>query len=135
MMFQLQMFLLGILITGGRNESSSLSSAEVFIPALNQSCSLSNMIQSRFRHTQNNFLSCGGDENGNGKKCEVYSPHTGNWSVESYDLREMRYGHTSWSLGNGNVVLLGGWSSNSTTEIVIQGNGTSRGFDLEHPRM
>ena len=125
--------LLGILITGGQNKSGRLSSAEVFIPGLNESCSLSNMTQSRFRHTQNDFLSCGGDE-GKGNKCEVYSPQRGNWRIESYSLHYERHGHTSWSL-NESVVLLGGWYSNSTTEI-IHGNGTlSRGFDLKHQRM
>ena len=92
------------------------------------------MTQSRCRHTQNDFLSCGDDESDK-NKCEVYTPQTGNWSIETYNLIESRYGHTSWSLDNGSVVLLGGWSSNNTTEILIQGVGTSRGFDLKHERM
>ena len=127
--------MLGILITGGENNSGRLSSAEVFIPALNKSCSLSNMTQSRCRHTQNGFLSCGDDQSSGGNKCEVYTPQTGKWSIETYNLTASRFRHTSWSLDNGSVVLLGGWSSNITTEILIQGVGTSRGFDLKHERM
>ena len=95
------------------------------------------MIQTRFRHTQNKLLSCGGDDSnsGNKNKCEFYNPNTASWSIESYNLVEGRHGHTSWSLGNGSVVLLGGWSSDSTTEIVTQGSGTKIGFDLENPTM
>ena len=91
------------------------------------------MNQARNRHTQNDFLSCGDDVN-YGNTCEVYTPQTGNWSIETYNLTEVRYGHTSWSLDNGSVVLLGGWYTGNTT-ILIQDGGTSRGFDLKHERM
>ena len=95
---------------------------------------LSNMTQSRCRHTQNDFLSCGDDQSSGENKCEVYIPETGKWSIEDYNLTESRFGHTSWSLNNGSVVLLGGWSASITTET-IQGGGTLRGFDLKQERM
>ena len=55
------------------------------------------------------------------------------WRQEPYNLTEKRHGHTSWSLNNGSVVLLGGRDSENTTETVTPGVGTARGFNLKYP--
>ena len=101
-------------------------------------------------HTQNEFLSCGGDtitsplNDLHRNDCEVYNPLTASWSLESYNLTDYIWGHNSWSLGNGSVLLLGGtgyyldgtteWhEKNDKTEMVTQGVGSTKSFDLHHP--
>ena len=123
---------LGILISGGLFSGDvGLSSAEVYIPGLNMSCLLPNMTTSRHFHSQNNLLACSGfDAN---TTCEVFTPGVG-WRREPYNLEE-RYDHVSWTLNNGNVVLLGGkGSSANTAEIITQGVGTVSGFNLHTSR-
>ena len=117
---------LGLLISGGFN-GGYLASAEVYIPALNQSCLLPNMTTNRTQHSQNNLLACGGY--GRPTSCEVFTPGVG-WRPEPYRLREERRGHTSWTLSNGSVLLLGGEGSYNTTEIITPGLGTRPGFGL-----
>ena len=100
-------------------------------------------------HTQNEFLTCGGiTPNNTGPdyyyntphNCEVYNPLTASWSLESYNLTENMILHNSWSLGNGSVLLLGGvkgWTLSELhaykTEMVTQGIGSTKSFDLQHP--
>ena len=122
--------LLGILISGGYH-ASALASAEVFIPALNRSCSLPYMTTTRYGHSQNNLLACGGY--GSRSTCEVFTPGVG-WRPEPYSLESCgRSYHTSWTLNNGSVLLLGGgcWSDENTTVLITPGVGTKPGFSLE----
>ena len=102
------------------------------------------MKEPRIYHTQNEFLTCGGTTPGRSyhtpHTCEVYNPLTASWSLESYNLTENIYAHNSWSLGNGSVLLLGGMKGNTIsetrfykTEMVTQGIGSTKSFDLQHP--
>ena len=90
-------------------------------------------------HTQNEFLSCGGDtitsplNDLHRNDSEVYNPLTASWSLESYNLTDYIWGHNSWSLGNGSVLLLGGGGRSDKTEMVTQGIGSTKSFDLQHP--
>ena len=92
-------------------------------------------------HTQNEFLTCGGASGAErGLQCEVYNPLTASWSLEPYNLTDKIYNHNSWSLGNGSVLLLGGvkgWTLSELhaykTEMVTQGIGSTKSFDLQHP--
>ena len=127
--------MIGILISGGWNYEDGwhhLSSVEVYSPALNTSCLLPDMTTGRYFHSQNSFLTCGGDNGVGERSCEVYSPGEG-WSLEPYTLTQSRYDHTSWTLNNGSVLLLGGYYYNSdTTELVTPGVGTKPGFTLKY---
>ena len=98
----------GILITGGTNKNGSLSSVELFIPETNQICSLPPMTHSRHLHSQNQFLACGGGGKTSGSSCEEFNPKLGEWSLRTSPLIRSRRGHSSWSLTNGSVILLGG---------------------------
>ena len=117
---------------------SFLSSSELYIPEENTSCSLSEMTLSRAYHTQNNLISCGGQSTYSlagaptSIVCEFYSPLLG-WIQEPFNLKVARSGHTSWTLNNGSVLLMGGNFSDTTTELVKLGQGTQPGFDLEYP--
>ena len=124
---------LGILITGGFSNDFRLSSVELFLPGLNLSCSLPDMTRTREDHTHN-VLSCGGQGylKGTSTSCEVYTAG-GGWRQERYNLTRERWAHTSWALSNGSIVLLGGWTDPSSTEIVTPGLGTRPGFSLKYP--
>ena len=119
--------IVGILISGG----GLLSSAEVYIPSLQKSCSLPSLRASRYRHTQNNLLACGGFGSDTATTCELYSPGVG-WRPEPYTLAEERRGHSSWTLSNGSVVLLGG-EGTTRTEVLTPGVGTRPGFPMRYP--
>ena len=125
-------------MTGGvNNEVSGVSTAEIFLPDLNTTCSLPALTLRRGHHTQNGLLACGGwnrdDEVGPPSTCEVFTPGVG-WRREPYNLKE-RYDHVGWTLNNGNVVLLGGrGSSANTAEIITQGVGTVSSFSLHTSR-
>ena len=67
--------------------------------------------------------------------CVSFSPGQTNWSQEPYSLLEKRYFHSSWTLSNGSVLLLGGVQSPATTELVTEGVGSSPGFDLKYPSL
>ena len=83
-------------------------------------------------HTQNGFLSCGGFETPS--LCEVFTPG-GGWTEEPYQLNQERWGHTSWTLNNGSVLLLGGQSAQNTTELVMPGLSTRPAFSLKYPSL
>ena len=122
-------FAVGILISGGQNGAGDpVASVEIFIPDLNKSCSLPSLTTSRSDHSQNNFLACGGETTPT--TCEVFTPGVG-WSPEPYSLTEGRRHHTSWTLNNGSVLLLGGLETR-TTEILTPGVGTGPAFSLKY---
>ena len=129
----LTIFILGIPITGGFSNDERLSSVELFLPGLNLSCSLPDMTRTREDHTHS-VLSCGGKGylQGTSTSCEAFTAGAG-WRLERYNLTTERWAHTSWALGNGSIVLLGGWSAHSTTEILTPGVGTRPAFNLKYP--
>ena len=126
----------GILITGGSSQYDGhiLPSAEVYMPELDRSCSLPNLTLSRNGHTQDSFLSCGGTgTNGTETEttCEAYIPGD-TWIREPYILTQRRSWHTSWTLNNGTVILLGGKDSSKTTEAITPEVGTDTAFFLTY---
>ena len=66
----------GMLITGGYQDPedlSALSSAEVFLPSLNTTCSLPTMVSPRSRHSLTGLLACGGEgDNETSTSCELF---------------------------------------------------------------
>ena len=114
--------------------------AEIYVPELQKSCSLSKMTLQRYRHTANGFLSCGGsfynnsyngEEDWSYETCEVYVPGLG-WRREPYILNTWKADHTSWTLKNGSVLLLGSYFDDNETELVTPGVGSVPGFYLNN---
>lgn len=128
-----QKYYIGILITGGigQYEGPILSSAELYIPDLDRSCSLPDLPVTRDGHTQNSFLTCGGNGTEIETTCEVLIPGD-TWRREPYKLTQKRSWHTSWTLNNGTVILLGGGFSSDTSENVTPGLGSAPGFSLKY---
>ena len=111
--------------------------AEIYVPELQKTCYLSNMTMQRYDHSQNGFLSCGGRRFTDGEDlsfetCEVYVPGVG-WRLEPYTLNTWISDHTSWTLKNGSVLLLGSLLDGNNTELVTPGVGTVPGFYLNNP--
>ena len=122
----------GILITGGNNKNGFLSSVELFIPEIHQSCSLPPMTRSRNLHSQNQFLACGGGDRSSGSTCEEFNPKLGQWSLRKSPLIQSRRRHSSWTLNNGSVILLGGIhnTKENITELVSPGLQSVRSLQL-----
>ena len=123
----------GILIIGGANGGGGCYiTGEVYMPALNKTCIFPQSDFMRIRHSETGFLACGGHSKGN--TCEFYTPGVG-WRLEPYNLTQRRSDHTSWTLNNGTVVLLGGGDGPTSTEFVTPGVGTWPGFSLKYSSM
>jgi len=108
----------GFIISGNGNGNKSLKKVELYNPASGNSCPvLLDMQENRDSHTSCSGLVCGGsggiDE---GSTCEKITGSTG-----SVKLRQERWQHMCWSLpGDDKILLLGGWGSPTTTEIVSE---------------
>ena len=121
--------ILVILISGGLNFGARRSVEAIFpngtnlrtLPDLPIERSLG-----RFDHSQDGFTACSAHD------CVTLSD--GQWK-QSHTLLYDRYGHTSWTLGDGRIVLMGGWSRNfgTTTEIITPGSPiNTEGFNLKY---
>ena len=128
----------GILIVGGsaykeRNYSewNDLNSAEIFNPMTRRTCSVGNLKQARHMHTICNNMVCGGSEREALTSCEKFD---GISSFTSLPVRlvKARYDHLCWGLESGDVLLLGGHHSPTTTERV-SADGSSSALDFKLP--
>ena len=111
-------------------------SAEVFLPATSTSCQLAAyLVQGRDGHTQDGLLACGGDHLDT--SCEQFSPATGTWARTSHTLQQRRYGHVSWSVEEGTILMGGGhqYGARLTTEIVKHGGTTETSFHMKYGTM
>ena len=117
-----------ILITGG---SGTEHSAEVFLPSTSTSCQLPGLVLGRYRHTQDTFLLCGSTYSDAWTSCEEFSPATGTWALTNHTLQKSRYGHVSWSVEEG-TLLMGGFSSGTTSEIVKHDATTETSFEMKY---
>ena len=92
-------------------------------------CTLPDIPAERWGHTQNGLLICGGSSVTR-ENCMTLTD--GQWT-QSHTLLYDRYYHTSWALGDGRVVLMGGYYSETTTEIISPDSATStEGFTLKY---
>lgn len=108
----------GLLITGGEGTEYS---TEIFVPSTNTSCNFVRMPNARDEHSQEGFQVCGGEHLP--KTCDTWNPETGLWTP-SQTLRQNRLNHNSWVSEEG-VILLGGSSIPTTTEMLSNGTGSS----------
>jgi len=115
----------GFIITGG---DSLDKKAEVLNPFIGLSCPLPDLAEEMWGHSHcGNLLF-------RKQSCLKMNP-TGSFSPTSVSLLQKRGGHLCWSLpgGGGEVMLLGGEGSPTTTEIVsADGSSTRRSWDLKY---
>ena len=114
------------------------STAELYLPSSNESCTLPNMPEcdyswmsgsGRYSHTvSKDGLVCGGvfmDYT-----CTQWTPETGSWG-ECIVLDEGREGHVSWTPNNGSgTYLMGGTDSRSSTTLIRPDGTVEPGFEL-----
>ena len=112
-------------MTGGWDTETS---AELISTNGSTICELPTMSQSKCYHTQSGLTACGGGDSE--RSCIKFE--AGAWKTLTDNLVKKRRGHSSWVNSNGHFLLIGGWDSPTTTEIVYQ-NGTSiRSFDPKY---
>ena len=119
-----------VLITGGWNDADDLRSTEIFSPVAKERCSLPQLPQNRYYHSQNGGLVCGGSHPDAKSNCVKWSPAFGNWTT-SHALRQERYHHVSWATASG-VYLIGGFKSPRTSERVKLDGSVEEGFSLKY---
>ena len=118
---------LAILLTGG---DDTLTSAEVLFTNGSSICELPQLSQSKSEHTQSGLTACGGWGSDTRRNCIKFE--AGSWITLTDNLVEEHDIHSSWVSPDGDIHLIGGSGSLTTTEIVNQ-NGTSiRSFDLKY---
>ncbi|AYZ95730.1 putative Ig domain-containing protein [Burkholderia dolosa] len=107
-----------VLVAGGYNGSSYLSSAELYHPDTKTWESVASMSSARYRHTatllpDGTVLVAGGYHSSSGylSSAELYHPDTKTWeSVAS--MSSARYDHTATLLPDGTVLVAGGYDGN-----------------------
>ena len=109
---------------------SSYKTVEVLFKNGTSYCTLPDVSEFRYFHTQDGLTACGGPNFDTQDNCVTLTD--GQWT-QSHTLLHMRYHHTSWALGDGRVMLMGGEGSPTTTEIISPGSDTiTQGFPLKY---
>jgi N-acetylneuraminic acid mutarotase len=108
-----------VLVTGGYNGSTYLSSSEVYDPATNTWSSAGSMASARYFHTATRLPSgkvlITGGTNGSSAvaSAEVYDPVTNTWSSAG-SMASARYEHTATLLSSGKVLVTGGYNGSTS---------------------
>ena len=115
----------------GGEHGPILKSAEIFNPMTRRTCSVGNLKLARTGLTMCNNMVCGGWTREAKKSCEKFD---GVSSFTSLPVRlaKSRLHHLCWGLKSGDVLLLGGWYSEKTTERV-SADGSSSKLDFKLP--
>ena len=105
----------------------------MFLPSTSTSCLMSaSLVIGRYGHTQDGLLACGGGYDSDAPtSCEEFSPATGTWARTNHTLQEERRDHVSWSVEEG-TILMGGWGSQTTSEIVKHDGTTETSFEMKY---
>ena len=111
-----------IIVTGGEGEGYTyLTSVEVLSPTgVRLPCSVPLLPDSRYHHTQDGEVACGGQDYDDATSCSTLTA-TG-WT-KSHNLVYQRRKHASWNSPDG-LLLIGGEYSLRTTELLT--NTSSR---------
>ena len=116
-----------IIITGGDSTRSDRS-VEILHANGSYWCSLPDLPDKRKNHTQSGLVTCGGIGSDIWTSCLTFS--SGQWRT-SHQLQQKRWDHFSWMSQHG-VVLMGGYGSRTTTEILTEDGQSSPSFPLKY---
>lgn len=126
-----------VLVAGGYNGSSSLTSAEVYDPVANSWTTVASMNAARIYHTatlltNGKVLAAGG---GTSATAEVYDPGANTWTAVAV-MNSKRQWHTATPLPNGKVLVAGGSSTgfDTLTSVVVYDRGLGFG-DWQRPTL
>ena len=101
---------------------------EIYLPSDNTSCSLPELPEVRYWHTQDGPWTCGGGGSSTWTTCDQWSE--GSWT-RSVSLSVERINHVSWATASG-VYLIGGSVSKKTSELVKEDGSVEEGFKLKY---
>ena len=123
-----------VLITGS-GSSPYGRTAEIYNPLTKTSCSLPQLPEMRYQHTQDGELACGGpitimEGVLSNSTCIKWSPVSGTWT-KSHTLIRKRHGHVSWATTSG-VYLIGSHYSARTSEKVKVDGSVEGTFGLKY---
>ena len=107
-----------------------MTSAEVLFTNGSSICELPQLSQSKSSHTQSGLAACGGLDSDTRRSCIKFE--AGSWTTLTDNLVEERRLHSSWVSPDGDILLIGGYYSRTTTEIISQNGISSRSFDLKY---
>ena len=118
--------LAAILVVGGHPYDSQ-SSVEAITTDGTPLCALPDLPDQRRYHTIDNHIMCGG------YKTQTSCLHyvAGKWTKYRNDLKFKRIHHESWRRQDGQVILIGGSVSKTTSEV-LSISGHQEGFNLQH---
>jgi len=91
-------------------------------------CSLPDLPDDHYYHTQSGLVTCGGWYTNTRTSC--YTLTSGVWT-KSHTLRHERYLHSSWTSPMG-IVLMGGSVSKTTTELLTDDGQSTDYFSLQY---
>ena len=118
-----------ILITGGYG----LNTTELFLLSSGTSCTLPPLPHTRYGHTLDQHILCGGKDSED--TCLQWSPDTGTWE-ELLTLDVPRSNHVSWTTGIGTYLMGGhcniGCLNGNTTSLIKTDETQEPGFDLKY---
>ena len=110
-------------------KSGPLKSVEAYNPHTKKICKLPDLPYNVFSHTLCGGLLCGGTDGE--KSCLKLGP--AGFVKTTVSLQQSRRYHLCWNVPEG-VLLLGGQSSPSSTELVLRdGSASVSQFELTHP--
>ena len=122
-----------MLVTGGSGATPSVRmSVELLSSNGTRLCSLPDLPGQRFYHSQSGLLTCGGGySNSESKSCVTFDG--GRWK-KSHTLGQSRYGHAAWASPQGVLLMGGGSSSHTSTELLNNHGGATLSFTLQNRR-
>ena len=123
------------IIIGGSNYGGKHDIVETFNPETGVACIVGRLPEVRAAHTLCNNLLCGGNGNpapSTRGQCLLFDGLSSFTSLPVTLVKE-REMHMCWSLPSGDVMLIGGALSKTTTEIVSKdGSSSTASFDLPY---
>ena len=109
---------------------TAYNQAEIFIPSTKETFSLPSIPGSpRVWHTLTGTILCGGVYPGTSTSCLELQQNGDGWRDFSSTLTESRLAHSAWDYPGG-VVLMGGYYSGDSTELVSSSGSVSLQFTL-----
>merc|ERR1719342_1710190 len=118
-----------IVVTGGEPTSTAGTSAEALNADGTQLCRLPSLPKLRRCHSMDGSMICGGFDSHAQKSCIKFQ--YGAWKTMPFSLQQIRRYHVSWIRSDGKIRLLGGYDSQSTSELVSE-TGSAAGFPLKY---
>ena len=115
-----------ILVTGGYGDNQR--SVEALWSNGSSLCSLPDLPDIYYHHTQSGLVTCGGYMGDTLRSCYTFT--NGVWT-KSHTLRHARYLHSSWTSPMG-IVLMGGDLSRTTTELLTDAGQSTEYFSLQY---